>query len=180
MAENLKTTKYKDDTPIPFVEDNVAWKNLTTPGYCWYNNDEETYKDIYGAFYNWNTVTTGKLCPVGWHVPSAEEVQTLITYLGGSNVAGGKMKETGTTHWKAPNTEATNSCGFTGLPGSFRNISGYFYPNSEQGDSWTSFSDIYNPVYLILFYNMADADLFDVLGKACGLSVRCIKDTPKK
>jgi uncharacterized protein (TIGR02145 family) len=182
MAEILKTTKFKDNTPIPLVEDNVAWRNLITPGYCWNNNDKETYKDIYGALYNWNTVNTGKLCPIGWHVPSVAEVDTLATYLGGYDVAGGKMKETGTNHWKAPNTGATNSSGFTGLPGSFRNTSGYFYPNGEQCDSWTSYipSYPYNPVYLILIYDTAISTRYNILGPASGLSVRCVKDLPGK
>jgi uncharacterized protein (TIGR02145 family) len=182
MAENLKTTKYNNNTPIPLVVDNVVWRNLTTPGYSWYNNDEETYKDIYGALYNWNTVNTGKLCPIGWHVPLFAEVDTLITYLGGENVAGGKMKETGTTHWKAPNTEATNSSGFTGLPNSFRNASGSFYPNGEQCDSWTSNIIQYPnpPVYMILFYDTAIGTWYEVLGQASGLSVRCVKDLSGK
>jgi uncharacterized protein (TIGR02145 family) len=182
MAENLRTTKFKDNTPIPLVEDNVAWKNLTTPGCCWYNNDEETYKDIYGALYNWYTVNTGKLCPIGWHVPSATEIQTLITYLGGIDVAGGKMKETGTTHWKTPNAGATNSSGFTDLPGSYRSTSGYFFHNAEQGDSWSSYIPTYPhySVYLILIYNSAGSDIYDNFGQASGLSVRCIKDLPGK
>ena len=89
MVENLKTTKYNDGTAIPLVTDNTAWGALTTPGYCWYNNDSATYKNTYGALYNWYAVNTGKLAPTGWHVPTDSEWTVLTTYLGGQSVAGG-------------------------------------------------------------------------------------------
>ena len=98
-AENLKTTKFNDGTPISNVTDNTKWESLSTPGYCWYNNDEATYKGTYGALYNWYAVKTDKLCPSGWHVPSNDEWNTLITYLGGEIAAGVKVIETGNTHW---------------------------------------------------------------------------------
>lgn len=98
MVENLRVTKFNDNTAIPLVTNATDWKILFTPGYCWYNNDPATNKNIYGALYNWFTVNTGKLCPTGWHVPTDAEWITLTTYLGNVN-AGGKLKETGTTHW---------------------------------------------------------------------------------
>jgi uncharacterized protein (TIGR02145 family) len=122
MAENLETTKYNDGNNIPNISDNVAWSNLTTPGYCWYNNDDSTYKNLYGALYNWYTVNRGKLCPIGWHVPTDAEWTTLTTYLGGESVAGGRLKETGTMHWVSPNVGAINETGFTALPGSCRDF----------------------------------------------------------
>ena len=103
MAENLRTTKYNDGTAIPLVTDNTTWANLTTPAYCWYNNDAKTNGSTYGALYNWYSVNTKKLCPTGWHVPNDTEWTTLTTYLGGTAVAGGKLKETGTAHWYSPN-----------------------------------------------------------------------------
>jgi uncharacterized protein (TIGR02145 family) len=81
MTENLKSTKYNNNTQIPNVPDNTAWINLTTPGYCWFANDIK-YKDTYGALYNWFTVSTGILCPVGWHVPTDSEFNTLEIMLG--------------------------------------------------------------------------------------------------
>jgi uncharacterized protein (TIGR02145 family) len=80
MAENLKTTKYNEGTAVPLITDRAAWAALSTPGYCWYNNDA-SYIDTYGALYNWFTVKTGKLCPAGWHVPSDPEWTTLTQYL---------------------------------------------------------------------------------------------------
>ena len=79
---NLKTTRYNDGTVIPNVTDIYAWEALTTPGFCWYDNNEDTNKATYGALYNWFAVNTGKLCPVGWHVPTDAEWTTLTTYLG--------------------------------------------------------------------------------------------------
>jgi uncharacterized protein (TIGR02145 family) len=82
MEENLKTTKYKDgSTAIPLVTDDTDWGNLTAPGYCWYDNNEATYKATYGALYNWYTVSTGNLCPTGWHVPIDADWTILENYL---------------------------------------------------------------------------------------------------
>lgn len=111
-AENLRTTRYNDGTEIPLVTDYTAWTNLTTPAYAWTNNDIGN-KSVYGALYNWFAVKTCKLCPSGWHVPTDAEWTILENHLGGISVAGGKMKETGTEHWFAPNTDATNESGFT-------------------------------------------------------------------
>jgi uncharacterized protein (TIGR02145 family) len=117
MAENLKTTKYNDGTSIPLVINNTAWVNKATSGYCWYYNDT-SYKNIYGALYNWYTVNTGKLAPAGWHIPTDAEWCTITQFLDptvdcGVNRRTGKdiacqMKEAGTTHWYQ-NTCATNS-----------------------------------------------------------------------
>lgn len=117
IAENLKTTKYNDGTSIPLVTDNRDWSLLFTPAYCWYNNDEINNKITYGALYNWYTLNTGKLCPSGWHVPNNTEWAVLASYLGGPEVAGGKMKVPGTDYWNSPNTGATNSSGFSAFPG---------------------------------------------------------------
>ncbi len=117
MAENLKTTKYRNGDPIPNVTDISEWYHLTTGAYCDYINTPGS--DVtYGKLYNWHTVADSRnIAPTGWHVPSDAEWAILIEYLGGSDVAGGKLKETGTTHWYNPTTEATNESGFTGLPG---------------------------------------------------------------
>jgi len=137
MKENLKTTKLNDGTAIPNVTDNTTWAGLTTPGYCWYNNDGTTHKSTYGALYNWYTVNTGKICPTGWHVPSDAEWSALTTYLGGESVAGGKMKETGSAHWSTPNV-ADNSSGFTGLPGGYRYTDASFVNLNTNGHWWSA------------------------------------------
>ncbi|MBN2275562.1 MAG: T9SS type A sorting domain-containing protein [Bacteroidales bacterium] len=111
MGENLRTTLYRNHEAIPLVTGNTAWTNLTTPAYCWYDNDDAN--KIYGALYNWYTVNTGNLCPAGWHVPTDEEMTTLINYLGAPYIAGGKLKEAGIAHWCTPNAGSTNESGFT-------------------------------------------------------------------
>jgi hypothetical protein len=70
MTENLKTTRFNDGTPIPLVDNILKWQQIQLPAFCWYNNDEKTNKKSMGALYNWYAVETGKLCPIGWHVPS--------------------------------------------------------------------------------------------------------------
>ena len=82
LAENLKVKHYSDGESIPLVTNSGSWAALSTPGYCWYNNNEAAYKNTYGAIYNWYTVNTGKLCPSGWHVPSHTEWTTLTSFRG--------------------------------------------------------------------------------------------------
>jgi len=187
MAENLKTTKYNDGTGIPLVTDLSDWVNLSTPGYCWYLNDKGKYKDVYGALYNWHTVNTGKLCPTGWHVPSDADWTTLTSFLGGENVAGGKMKEAGATHWVTEGMVTTNSSGFTALPGGQRLGTKsdpvlYFINMGYSGSFWSS-SEYNDPVYG--FYGSYTREVFsgDYEGcdrgaytKSWGLSVRCVED----
>jgi uncharacterized protein (TIGR02145 family) len=178
MAENLKTTKYKDGiTGIPYVTDPDIWKNLTGPAYCWYNN-EATYKPLYGAMYNWFTVSTGNLCPNGWRVPTDAEWTTLTTLLGGESVAGGKLKETGTTHWTTPNTGATNDYGFTALPGGYRYWFDGSFANIGLLSYWWSSTvyefDTEKGYYRELFNDQASV-FREGADKKAGKYVRCVK-----
>jgi uncharacterized protein (TIGR02145 family) len=176
MAENLKTTKYNDGTAIPLVVDNTEWSNITTPGYCWYDNDEASNKNIYGGLYNYYTVNTNKLCPTGWHVPSDEEWLTMIDYLGDINVAGGKLKERGLTHWNSPNTGATNESGFSALPGGYRHADATFYYNSNYGYWWsTTAYSLTKILYSRTDYN-ANSVFSGNSSMETGFSIRCIKD----
>ena len=176
MAENLKTTIYNDGTAIPLVADDKAWAALTTPALCWYNNDETANKNKYGALYNWYTVSINKLCPKGWHVPTDIEWTTLITYLGGKNDAGGKLKETSTIHWKSPNTGATNESGFTALPSGSRAANGSFHFVGEGVTYWSSTEyDASNAWFRSMTYNFGNVTIF-YGRKQVGWSVRCLKD----
>jgi uncharacterized protein (TIGR02145 family) len=126
MQENLKTTRYNDNTAIPYVTsspDPFVWDTLSSPGFCYYFDDPATYKDIYGAYYNWYAVDTRKICPVGWHVPSYDDWHVFETFLGGLQAVAAKITEVGTEHWVSPNALATNESGFTALPGGYRDIS---------------------------------------------------------
>jgi uncharacterized protein (TIGR02145 family) len=181
MAENLKTTRYNDGTGIPLVADSTAWSNLTTSGYCWYDDDSSTYGNIYGALYNGYAVSTGNLAPAGWHVPTDSEWTVLTTYLGGLSVAAAQMKETGTSHWISPNVGASNLSNFSALPGGARSDDGSFGHIGSVGSWWSS------TVVDTTFFGSTDSWLRDIdnylpsVGRApfnsgYGLSVRCIKD----
>ena len=183
MAENLRTTKYRDGSAIPNVTDNTAWINLTTGAYCNYNNT--TNADTiatYGRLYNWYAATNSRnIAPAGWHLPSEAEWRTLFTQLGGYGVAGGKMKETGTTHWIAANTGATNESGFTALPTGFRvdwrtNPVGKFVNRGYVTYYWSS-TPVDPNFYLLpcLLYNefTASQSGFD---NTFGFVVRLVKD----
>ena len=176
MAENLNTIKYNDGTDIPQVTNPSSWNYIETPAYCWYENNQELFGETYGPLYNWYVVNTGKLCPLGWHVPSDSEWTTLVNYCGGDQIAGNKLKEIKNFHWSYPNTGADNESGFTALPGGFRdyngdfitvNLLGYWWCSSEGGD-WCA------------WYRYMHKDFPNVFrlngNKQYGLSVRCIKD----
>ena len=185
MAENLKTTKYRDNLPIPLVIDNSVWKSRTTPGYCWCNNDAD-YKDLYGALYNWFTVKTGKLCPSDWHVPSDAEWHQMILFhdqtavLGDteSSMAGAMIRETGTTHW-IENEGATNQYGFTALPACDRKETGDYAPIGLYATWWTStLYDATHPYIRALDAGYSAVGRAPLSLRTCGYSVRCIKDRP--
>ncbi len=137
MLKNLDVTTYRNGDPIPQVTDPTQWANLTTGAWCYYNNDPAN-GPIYGKMYNWFAVNDPRgLAPTGWHVPTNSEWTSLENYLGGYLTAGGKMKTTGTALWQAPNTGATNSSGFTALPGGIRDENGVFF-NMGIGAYWWS------------------------------------------
>jgi uncharacterized protein (TIGR02145 family) len=162
LAENLKATHYRNGTAIPFAT-GTAWYNY----YATYDTAK------YGFLYNWNAVTdVDSIAPIGWHVPTNADFTTLITYLGGSAVAGGKLKETGTADWINPNTGATNSSGFTALPG------GFYGPTeiTQQGNFWSSTAFNSSDAYgLYLIYNSATSAQNNYL-KSLGFSVRLVKN----
>ena len=175
MAENLRTTKYNDGTAIPNVTDDDEWGALTTGSYCNYNNMTGTDSiATYGRLYNWYAVNTGKLAPTGWHVPSDAEWTVLTDYLGGTSIAGGKLKEIGTTHWQSPNTGATNVAGFTALPGGYRSSSGTFSYVGGLGYWWsaTEYSTTHAYYRSILYSDVGREDGV----KEVGFSVRCVRD----
>jgi uncharacterized protein (TIGR02145 family) len=185
-SENLKTSRYNNGDLIPIVTDNGTWSNLRsgkTGARTWYNNDSTTYENPYGNLYNAFVITdTRGLCPTGWHVPTDAEWNTLISSLGSG--AGGKLKSTttGTIYWNTTNTGATNSSGFTGLPGGFRNLNGTFDRINNYGFFWSSTVHIAD-VYLwtrILPYNgdyvIQNWDYGYNGNITVGAAVRCLKD----
>ena len=176
MGANLKSKKYKDGTSIPIIKEDDVWSNLITPGYCWYDNDEIKFKTTYGALYNWHTVNTGKLCPDGWHVPTSEEWDILITFLGGEKSAGGKLKDLGNTHWQTPNTGATNEIGFTALPGGYRFSDGTFTGSTGNTNWWTATPYDESTALYYYLYHHSGIIYENHKSKTKGFSVRCLKD----
>jgi uncharacterized protein (TIGR02145 family) len=176
MVENLKVTKYNDGVAIPYVPDSAAWINLKTQGYCWYDNDASTNKNIYGALYNGYVLSTGKkIAPVGWHIPSDAEWAILTTYLGGENVAGNKLKETGSKHWSIMNTSATNESGFTALPGGYRGSFAKFVGIGSVGFWWSSTQYGYGFFYRYIYDDDSKVESNNI-NKELAYSVRCIRD----
>ena len=176
MAENLKTTKYRNGDPIANVTENTGWSALSTGAYCWFKNDAATYKGTFGALYNWYAVADSRnIAPTGWHVSTSAEWTTLTTYLGTD--PGSQLKETGVTHWITPNTGATNKSGFTALPGGLRyHTDGAFSSMGTNGLWWTkTTSDATNAWYSSLYYTYSTANLSS-LHRQFGFSVRCVKD----
>ena len=177
MAENLKTSRFNNGTYIPLITDADAWANLSTPGFCWYNNDSVSFKEIYGALYNGYTINTWNICPAGWHVPEKQEWLTLRDFLGDSLTGGGKLKETGTSHWVSPNTGASNLFGFTARPGGYRTglAAGSFRTMGYYGYWWAGTEDnLYNGRARLMTYDASEIASGAGLKKN-GYSVRCVK-----
>jgi uncharacterized protein (TIGR02145 family) len=186
MAENLRTTKYRDGSGIVQVFDNTQWQNgrdLKSPMMGWYNNDQGVNTtNKFGALYNWyaiNPATNGNknVCPTGWHIPTDAEWATLTNFLGGELVAGGKMKTTGTQYWKSPNAGASNSSGFSALPSGFRDLlSGEYFEAGSTCFWWSSTaSGNYAAYSRFLNYNISSANSF-IASQEFGYSVRCVRD----
>ena len=185
MAENLKTTNFNDNGSIPNVTGNTAWKNLTTPGYCWYDNDETANKPKFGALYNWYAVKTGKLCPAGWHVPGDAEFKVLEMFLGMTQAQANDLLWRGTdqgtqlkntTGWEA-GANGNNKSGFSALPGGYRyHLDGAFNNIGALGYWWCS--DEQDPV--LGNYRRLDGNNTGVYReatlKSAGKYVRCVKD----
>jgi uncharacterized protein (TIGR02145 family) len=178
MAENLKTTKYRNGdligTTTPATLDITS---ESTPKYQWAYDGNESNVATYGRLYTWNAVTDSRnVCPTGWHIPTDAEWTTLTTYLGGESVAGGKLKETGTSHWQSPNTGATNETGFTALPSGERDYDGAFHGIGYHGSWWSATegnaSDAWNRY---VHYDDSDVIRFGI-NKKNGFFVRCLRD----
>lgn len=193
MVENLKTTKYNDNTNIPNVKDNTAWTLLKTPAYCWYNNDI-TNKSKYGALYNWYVVGSGRLAPKGWHIPSDEEWTILENYVSaniGTSISTAKALAAQTDWEKYGNPNPSpkqvdydltknNSSGFTALPGGHRDSKDVYYSFFGIGGvaSWwsTSVNGYGGAGSREIYSSSWDLKKEDGSDMERGFSVRCIKD----
>jgi uncharacterized protein (TIGR02145 family) len=177
LVQNLKTTKYTNgdliETTLPATLDLTY---ISTPKYQWANYGNESNVAMYGRFYTWYAITDiRKVCPLGWHVSTDDEWTTLTTYLGGVNIAGGKLKATGTSQWRNPNTEATNESGFTGLPGGFRTYLGVFTEANVGGEWWSVTENLTKHNVRVMSSERSSVISVNE-DKRNGFAVRCVKD----
>ncbi len=177
MAENLRTTTYANGDPIPTFPNPDLWSIQTSGAWVLYNNDEQYEGHPYGLLYNWYTaVDERNVCPSGWHVPDEQEWNALASLLGGSFIAGGKMKSTGLEFWDSPNLDASNLSGFNGLPAGARLFNGTFGLEGIVGCWWSTAENDANTAW------PRAVDFEDgVLGRVSdpkpdGYSIRCLKD----
>ena len=185
IVENFRCTKYADGSSIPVVTGDAEWIADTAGAMCYYDNDKATYESDYGALYNWFAVNAGianlsrnGVREVGWRVPSYSDFYALIQFIGGASVAGGKLKETGTTYWNAPNVGATDDYGFKARGGGLREGSGGFVYHKVQAFLWTTTEEFeIQAYYLILDTGAPTASLGDIGGVLeAGFSVRLVRD----
>lgn len=178
MAQNLNVDKYRNGDPIPHVQNASQWIKLTTGAYCYYENNTANGV-VYGKLYNFYAVRDPRgLAPIGWHIPTELERNSLINSLGGQLIAGGALKGVGTTYWNGPNTGATNESGFNALPGGTRtSYNGNFQELKRTAYFWTSTSKYTTAASTIALGTSNTSMLFGNLGNNLdGMSVRCIKD----
>ncbi|MCD4735601.1 MAG: hypothetical protein K8R53_06125 [Bacteroidales bacterium] len=192
MAEDLKTTTYKNGTPIPNVTDNNAWANLTTGAYVWFDNNID-WKEYYGAIYNWYAgIDPNGICPEGWHMPDDNEWSSLISFIGGwvsphgnelkscrqvNSPLGGGCNTNEHPRWNTYNSNyGTDDYGFSGLPAGFRYWDGTFSGVGDYATWWTGTEQTSGNGY---YRSLSASDAFITEGginKTGGMTVRCLKD----
>jgi uncharacterized protein (TIGR02145 family) len=185
MASNLKTTKFNDGTTINYLPDSIAWYNTNNPAYCFTNNIVSN-DTIYGKLYNGNTIINQRnICPKGWRIPTTidlEELFNCFSSISGSTL-GGLLKEVGTSHWKSPNTGATDSFGFKALPAGRRIATGppsySAFNNPTYIGTWWLVNGTFKTYNNINQMNMNNASSGISVGSESnksGATIRCISD----
>jgi uncharacterized protein (TIGR02145 family) len=176
MAENLKALKFTDGTAIQIINSATIWSKMTTPAYCLHGNKPQSWESM-GILYNYYTVETNRLCPIGWHVPAESEWESLIEYLGGKNIAGSKMRIPGKPgFWKGSQDGITNESGFSSIGGALRLENGV-YGSIGIGEYWwtSTAKDADKAVSYILSYNV-NGIMKSNNNKKTGAYIRCLKD----
>lgn len=182
MAENLRTTRLNDGTEIPLAtSEGNEWANNTVSAststlFSWPWDSSSVYKASYGAFYNGYVIKSGKICPKGWHVPTDAEWTSLTTYLGGENVAGGKMKAKGGKYWQTPNNDATNEIEFDARAGGSITDNGSNLDFRFNSCWWSSTSDKSQYLWVRIINLNAGMIIRSASTLHTGNQVRCLKD----
>ena len=179
MAENLKTSRFNNGIQITNLTNSDQWSTTNTGAWCHYNNDD-FFAQKYGKLYNWYIVSLSmngnNVCPTGWHIPNDSDWKQLSAYLGGEEKAGGVMKEVGFVNWGTPNTNATNTSLFSGLPGGYRSEYGDFRDISKNGNWWSSTEQTSVGANRFKIEYNSESMSFENNSKKDGYSIRCIKD----
>ncbi len=179
MVENLRTTTFNDGESILHITSGSSWITTSSPAYCWVNNSySTTTRASFGAIYNIEAITSGKLAPKGWRVPTNEDWEELIEFLGGDEIAGGKLKSDSSI-WYSPNLGVTNDNLFKAHPGGYRSsYTGDFNMYGKKGLFWSSSSTNDSIYRLLLEYDTAAANFKNdsANGSRYGFNVRCIKE----
>lgn len=175
MGENLKTSSYNDNEPIEYIPGDGDWLSTEQGGYAAYDLKEPNAVD-YGYLYNWYAVNTGKLCPQNWRVPNNADWQKLVDFVGDNSNAGGRLKETGTLYWNAPNAGASNTIGFTGRPGGMRNYNGGFFFEGTSGFWWSASTNAPTSAFYRSVSSFSTTLEEQRGSRENGFSVRCMRD----
>jgi uncharacterized protein (TIGR02145 family) len=180
MAENLKTTKYRNGDVIPNITNSSDWIVLNTGAYSNYDNDENN-SNIFGRLYNWYAIDDSRnLCPQGWHVSTSTDWSILADFLGGVSIAGGKLKDTESGHWDDPNTGATNSSNFTALPGGYRYAYAGYFSSIFRFAEWWNLDSFPSPSNAQAYQSSVQWNSIELRlsssEKEAGKCVRCVKD----
>jgi uncharacterized protein (TIGR02145 family) len=190
MAENLRSTELNNGKDLLNIRNDSAWSLCKVPGYCYYNHDSTQFSKIYGALYNYYVVITDSICPNGWHVPTEKDWDILTRYLGGNQVAGGKLKDHYGQYWYSPNYWISNTFNFDAVPGGFRdfdtNLSydtdnefGFFLDLGKKGYWWTKNDLLSNDKWIFPVISMSNENTH--IAKTTryinvGASIRCIRN----
>lgn len=178
MAENLKTSKYRNGDPIPLVDNEEEWFLIDSSGAFCYYNDDQNNNLVYGKLYNWHALADVRgICPEGFTVPDNEDWSTLVAYAGGPETAGSGLKHKGFEYWQIPNAGATNATGFTALPGGYR-VGNGFFSKGKFANFWSATEHPENDGIGVYFLTVSYDNTYAYMAtmfKRAGHSVRCIK-----
>jgi uncharacterized protein (TIGR02145 family) len=190
MAENLRSTRLNNGKDLPNIRNDSAWSLCKVPAYCFYNHDSTHFSKTYGALYNYHVVSTDSICPYGWHVPTEKDWDILTQYLGGKQVAGGKLKAINGNYWSSPNYLISNTFNFDAVAGGFRDFDtnllydtnnefGFFLDFGKKGYWWTKNNLLSSDNWIFPVISMSNEKTHISKNTRyinVGASIRCIKN----